>query len=88
MSSALVFMIDGRRVLADARTMTFIERQTYRRKLAELFEPDDIDAVVGVLWITMRREEPTLSWEDVADRITVGDVMDAGADELSEPDPF
>ena len=63
--------------------------QTITSLLADAFTPDaaSIDTIAGVVWLSRRQNgEPTLSYEWVADDITMAGLYD-GLYELKLPDP-
>ena len=56
-----------------------------RAELAKLaVEADYQDWVAGGVWIAMRRSDPTLTFDEVCDSLTVGDVADL---EMVDPEP-
>jgi hypothetical protein len=68
--------VNGQRVTIDHRAMTMRERQTLRAELAKLpVEPDELDWVTGAVWIALRRDDAELTFEQVCDSITVGDMQ-------------
>jgi len=75
--TAIVFTVNGNEIVVDPRTLTFSERQALRKKMAELHDADELDYTVGALWVTMRRTDPNLTYESIADTVVIGDVMDA-----------
>lgn len=86
----LVIRVAGNEVVIDASTLTMRERQTMKAALGKLDEPDDLDATVASIWIVMRRDDPTLTFEEVCDSITLADIGAATTvprDERNEADP-
>ena len=69
--------VNGEKITVDVRSMSMRERSVLRAALAQLpVEPDEVDWTVGAVWIAMRRNDPTLTFDDVLDAVTVGDVLD------------
>lgn len=71
----------------DQRTWSYHEQSTVRAALAKHFkgfgltlkdiDPDGLDYVVASLWITMRRTNPVLTFDDLAKSINLQDLADA-----------
>lgn len=77
--------VNGERLVIDPQAMTLRERQVMRAEQAKLTNPDYMDAVAGQVWIAMRRADPTLTFDEVYDSLTVADVN--GLEQVeSEPD--
>lgn len=80
--------VNGEPVVIDQRTLTMRERQQIKAELHKLDYPaDDMDALMGAIWVVMRRSDPTLKYAEVCESITVGDLTDAetgGADDSPE----
>lgn len=82
----LAVEVDGRKVTVDQRSLTIRESQLLRAELAKIgVEPSADDWFAGVLWITLRRDDPALTYAEVCDSLTVGAVRDANLVE-AEPD--
>jgi hypothetical protein len=80
--------VNGERLVIDNRAMTIRERRILRAELAKLpVEPDTQDWVAGGAWIALRRTEPDISYDEVCDSITVGDVSDLEMIEAEASDP-
>lgn len=80
----IVIEVNGETLTIDNRSMTMRERQVLRAELAKLpVEADQQDWVAGAVWIAMRRNDPTITFDDVCDSLTVGDVSDL---EVIEPE--
>jgi len=70
--------VNGDPVVIDQRTLTMRERQQIKAELHKLDYPaDDMDALMGAVWIVMRRSDPTLKYVEVCESITVGDLSEA-----------
>ena len=84
----LAIEVNGERVTIDARVMTMRERVLLRAELAKLpVEADEMDWTVGAVWIAMRRNDETLTFDDVLDSVTLGDVLDREAVEPEVDSP-
>lgn len=79
--------VAGRDVVIDQRTLTIRERQAMRGAMASLDDPDDLDALTATIWVVLRRDEPSLTFEDVCDSLTIGDLADAAEAQPDESDP-
>lgn len=74
----LAIEVDGRTVTCDSRSLTIRETQLLRAELAKIgVEPSADDWFAGVLWITLRRDDPALTFAEVCDSLTVGAVRDS-----------
>lgn len=75
--SLIAIEVNGERVVIDSRAMTMRERSVLRAELAKLpVEADNMDWTVGAVWIAMRRTDPDLTFDEVLDSVTVGDIAD------------
>jgi hypothetical protein len=73
----LAIEVNGERVTIDTRAMTIRERQTLRAELAKLpVDADQQDWIAGAVWIALRRDTPDLTFGEVCDSLTIGDVSD------------
>ncbi len=71
----LAIEVNGEQVLIDHRAMSMRERQILRAELAKLpVEPDEMDWTAGAVWISLRRNDPDLTFETVCESITVADM--------------
>jgi hypothetical protein len=68
--------VNGERLVIDTKAMTIAERQLVRGELAKLPAPDSTDSLVGAIWIRLREKDETLTFAEVCESLTVGD-MDA-----------
>ena len=83
-SRLMAIEVNGQRVTIDNRSMTMRERQTLRAELAKLpVEPDQQDWIAGAVWIALRRDDEKLTFDDVCNSLTIGDVSDL---EIIEPE--
>lgn len=82
--------LNGVEVVIDPRTLTMRERQLIRSEIAKMvkelgIESDDQDILCGTVWAVVRRTDPTISFGEVADQMTIGTLSDAeqidGADD-------
>jgi hypothetical protein len=72
--------VNGVPVLIDQRTLTMRERQQVKSELHKLDYPaDQMDMLMGAIWVVMRRTDPTLTFAEVCESITVGDLEDVEA---------
>jgi hypothetical protein len=76
--------VNGERLVIDPAAMTLRDRQAMRAELAKLTDADYMDAVAGQVWIAMRRTDPTLTFDEVYDSLTVADVNGL---ETVDPEP-
>lgn len=80
--------VNGQTVTIDTRAMTMRERQMLRAELAKLpVEPDEMDWTVGAVWISLRHNDPDLTFEQVCDSVTLGDILDREAIEPEADSP-
>lgn len=82
--SALAVNVNGVRVVIDQATITHAERRQVRAALAKMFagtgvEPDGTDALIGSIWVVMRRTDPDLTLDAVSEAITFADIEQAEA---------
>ena len=89
--ATFVFVDDTDPVAVDMRTLTMRDRRTIKVKLRELFG-DDVDwqeALVGALWVHLRRGDATVELGDLFDRVSMVSFLDdeAEAVEVSDDDP-
>lgn len=77
-ADVLTIKVNGEPVLVDQRTLTMRERQQVKAEMHKLgYPPDDMDALMGAIWVVMRRSDPTLKYLDVCESITVADLAAA-----------
>lgn len=82
-SGVIAVEINGERLVIDNRAMTIRERQLVRHELAAITNPDRMDWIAGAVWIARRRTDPTVTYDDVCEALTIGDIDDV---ELVEPE--
>jgi len=75
-SEAVRVLVNGEAVVVDPSTLTGRERQLMKRALATSIEgePDALDGLYAGLWVTMRRTDETLTFDEVLDAVTIGDL--------------
>lgn len=79
-SDLVTIKVNGEAVLIDQRTLTMRERQQVKGELHKLDYPaDEMDMLMGAIWIVMRRSDPTLKYVEVCESITVQDLSEAEA---------
>jgi len=87
-AAPLSIEVDGEPVVVDTAMMSLRERQVLRAELAKLpAEPDQMDWLAGGAWITLRRNDPALTLDDVMDAITISDFYDAERVEVGGDSP-
>lgn len=74
--------VDGVDVAVDHRTFTLAERRASRAAVLALtdgddLQPDEADALGALVWIVLRRSTPDLTFAEVLESLTVGDLADA-----------
>ena len=90
----VTILVNGTPITVDQRTLTMRERQQVRAEMGKLakqgIEPDELDNLAGVIWIVMRRDDQSLTYEQVCESFDMGDLLDAEtatADEVDEAAP-
>lgn len=84
--------IDGTEYLVDVAGFTWEELQLLRRTLAGLgYPPGADDATFVALWVTIRRDKPSLRFDAFSRRFTLQATFDAmqpatEADEAADPE--
>jgi hypothetical protein len=74
----LAVEIDGRKVTVDQRSLTIRESQLLRAELDKIgVKPGSNDWFAGLVWITLRRDNATLTYAQVCESLTIGEVEDA-----------
>ena len=89
------FTVDDKAYDYDDATMTFaegraIEKATGRTfgEIGELAKSGSLSAIQALVWVAMKRTEPTLKFSDLDDRaISAFDFDDAEPDEDAGADP-
>lgn len=83
-SKLMTIELNGERLVIDNASMTLRERQVLRAELAKLpAEADSMDWTAGAVWIALRRTDPSVTFDDVCDSLTIGDIGDL---EMVEPE--
>lgn len=84
----MVIELDGKRLTVDNSVMTLRERQLLRAEILKLpAEADWMDWTAGGVWIALRRDDPTITFDEVCDSLTVGDISDLEMVEPEADDP-
>jgi len=90
----VTIMVNGAPVTVDQGTLTMRERQQVRAEMHKLTkagcDPDELDNLAGVIWVVMRRDDPSLTFDDVCDALDMDDLMSAEqaeADDIDESSP-
>lgn len=76
-TAAKFILSDGTEVLCDQKTLTMAERRLAKQELKRLEDPDDMEALVAFLWVVMRRDDPSVDFLELMDRVTVSTLQDA-----------
>lgn len=74
-------LVNGDEVVVDHRTFTLAERRASRRALVDIAAdddllPDEADVLASLVWVVLRRSDPTLSVGDVFEALDVGALAD------------
>ncbi len=77
-SAARFRLADGTEVVCDVRSMTMGERRAAKNELKRLGDDtDQLEATVAALWVMMRRDDPTLDFLELMNRVTMAELQDA-----------
>lgn len=81
-------LVDGESVTVDMKTLTMVDRRTIKQALrANLGDDvDEMEAVVGALWLVMRRSDPTLEFMSVFERVSMSTFAEAEEAEDDSPE--
>jgi len=87
--------VDGKSYEADLSRFTFAEARAIEKKcgesMAEIMKTKSVTSVQAIVWVVVKRGEPTLKFEDLDDREMADfelDVVDPEAEEgEAEADP-
>ena len=83
--AAVKVTVNGEEVVIDPMTFTGRERQRMRSVLAKLdYEADGGDVMFASIWVVLARTDPTVTFDDVLDSVTMADI--AGADTANVED--
>jgi len=64
-------------VVVDPSTLTLMERRRIKIEMAKLgYEPDQTDMLAGSIWVVMQRDDLALTYDEVCESITFGDMQD------------
>lgn len=91
---AIRLRVNGAEVIVDPMTLTGRERQQVRAALAKVkaelgVEADENDGMIAAIWVVLRRTDPSLTFEEVLDSVTMRDLMSAervASDEDDSPE--
>lgn len=84
---AIRIRVNGEEVIVDPMTLTGRERQLIRGALAKLdVEADANDGMFAAIWVVLRRTDSELTFDEVLDSVTMGDLMSASPVDASEDD--
>lgn len=79
--------IDGQELIVDVRTLTGRDRRLMKAELAKLDYPaDDEDFLYAAIWVVLRRSRPDVTFDEVLDAVTLGDLMDAEVGDVEGDD--
>jgi hypothetical protein len=68
---------EERTVVCDPNTMTLMERRHVKVELGKLgYEPDETDMLAAAIWIAMRRDDASVTFDEVCESITFEQLTD------------
>lgn len=77
--------VNGQYYDVDLLSFTLGERRTIRLELAKLDgDTDGYDFTAGMIWVTVRRDQPDITLQQILDGVTIGALVPA---EVAEDDP-
>ena len=91
--------VNGELVTVDLKMFSGSEQRLWRRTMRTecldgpeetIADVDRLDAMLGYLWLRLRRDTPEITFDEVSDSVTMGDLIaaiDAGEDSRDEADP-
>jgi hypothetical protein len=72
------FELDGKKIVVNVATLTIGERRRARAELKKLGDDvDELDGLAAMIWVHLRRDDPTLELEQLLDKLTIGDLATA-----------
>lgn len=81
----VAFAVDGHSYSVGPGDLSAVEARLYRRemgsKLIAGLSDVDLDVIATLVWIINRRDDPTLTWEAVAETITYDSVEQIAEDD-------
>jgi hypothetical protein len=84
-SPSISIRVNGVEVVIDPMTLTLREQQQVKGALAKLDYPaDENDMLAATIWVIMRRQDTSLTFDDVCGAITLADIA-AAAPTTSDP---
>jgi len=81
--------VNGDDVIVDPMTLTGLERRLMKGVLsvAKLgYTPDEEDGIMAMIWLVLRRTDPTLEFDEVCNAVTLGDLAGIEKVDPSEDD--
>ena len=88
-TNVVTIKINGTPMTVDVKSVTIRERAKAMAKLKadpELDHTDELTLTAAVAWVCARRHSPELELDDVLDSMTLGDLMDAAAEDQNSPE--
>lgn len=83
--------VDGKSYEADLNRFTFAEARAIEKKcgesLAEVMKSRSVTSVQAMVWVVVKRGEPTLKFEDLDDREMVDFDLEMVEEDETETDP-
>lgn len=76
----IAFAVDGRDYVITPGDLTAVESRAFKREMgrgliATFADGDyELEELATLMWLMDRRDDPSLSWEDVASKITLADI--------------
>ena len=92
-SPLIEFDYNGKSYSISPGGLTAVESRSYRQVMGESLSRTmqsgdvDIDVIATLVWIVDRRDNPALTWEQVAGEMTYEGVMDIDVEEAESTDP-
>ena len=88
----LTITFEGRALVIDPRTFTMAEQRRMRGALhaanAEFgIEPDEMDFIAACVWTVARRDDVTLTFDEVSESLTIADITAAKQSTPDADDP-
>ena len=78
---------EARHVICDPHTMTLMERRLVKVELGKLgYEPDETDMLGASIWVALRRDDPTVTFDEVCESLTYEQLMDPQVVDVAEQD--
>lgn len=71
---AATFTYRGHKHAVDMATLTLGERRRAMTELKKVDGADEAEALAAMLWIYLRRDDPSIDFLELLDEITFGDI--------------